>query len=392
MIKVYVLSPSLSLKDGIAYHAFYQAIWLSKIKDLEVYLIGCIQNSDEKIITKNRDVHLHIIKIRNRDIFTYFRLLKKILKKAHNDKIIIHGHGTLSSILPYIKILSTTYHSWGNSKLITVNTLHGVAFHYNLQRIRNRSILMHGVINFRHYINRITYSIYELLTSAINGIVNYNMIDFHIATCNYALQLSRKYYFIPYNKLALIPHSVDHKIYRPRRKEKLKEYLSNFIPENIINADIIIGTVAPLFYRKGIIFLLKSFIKVLKSEKDVKLLIIGRGYLYPFLISLIKRLDLMHHIHIVAEYIPEHLFPFIYSLFDIYILPTLYEPGISTSLLQAMSSGLPVITTSVGGNTEVLMHEINGILIRPFNVKELAQYSWQTNSIKIYKIYKNLII
>jgi sugar transferase (PEP-CTERM/EpsH1 system associated) len=50
--------------------------------------------------------------------------------------------------------------------------------------------------------------------------------------------------------------------------------------------------------------------------------------------------------------------------FDAFALPSLAE-GISNTLLEAMSSGLPVVATSVGGNVELVDDQVSGSLVPP---------------------------
>ena len=55
---------------------------------------------------------------------------------------------------------------------------------------------------------------------------------------------------------------------------------------------------------------------------------------------------------------------------DILIQPSLIE-GVSSTILEAMACKVPVITTNVGGNKEIIEHKKNGILIEPNNSKIL---------------------
>lgn len=55
---------------------------------------------------------------------------------------------------------------------------------------------------------------------------------------------------------------------------------------------------------------------------------------------------------------------------DIFILPSATE-GLSNSLLEALSCGLPAIATTVGGATDVIEHKKSGWLIPPENSQEL---------------------
>ena len=47
---------------------------------------------------------------------------------------------------------------------------------------------------------------------------------------------------------------------------------------------------------------------------------------------------------------------------DIFVLPSLNE-GISNTILEAMASGLPVVATDVGGNSEIVINGQTGILV-----------------------------
>ena len=56
---------------------------------------------------------------------------------------------------------------------------------------------------------------------------------------------------------------------------------------------------------------------------------------------------------------------------DCFVLPS-YNEGLPMALLEAMSYGLPVITTPVGGIGEVVDHQETGLLIDPGSVKQLC--------------------
>ncbi|MBK1644858.1 hypothetical protein CKO25_09395 [Thiocapsa imhoffii] len=56
---------------------------------------------------------------------------------------------------------------------------------------------------------------------------------------------------------------------------------------------------------------------------------------------------------------------------DLYVLPS-YDEGLPMGILEAMASGLPIVSTNVGGIPEAVESGVNGLLIEPGDVKSLA--------------------
>jgi glycosyltransferase involved in cell wall biosynthesis len=72
--------------------------------------------------------------------------------------------------------------------------------------------------------------------------------------------------------------------------------------------------------------------------------------------------------HGLQHNIPEHLFKR-----DVFVLPTYYREGVPRSILEALSVGMPVITTNTPGCKETVIHKKNGFLIEPQNLDELIK-------------------
>jgi glycosyltransferase involved in cell wall biosynthesis len=56
---------------------------------------------------------------------------------------------------------------------------------------------------------------------------------------------------------------------------------------------------------------------------------------------------------------------------DLVVLPS-YREGAPLSLIEAAACGLPLIATDVPGCREIVLHNVNGLLVPPRHVKELA--------------------
>lgn len=62
----------------------------------------------------------------------------------------------------------------------------------------------------------------------------------------------------------------------------------------------------------------------------------------------------------------------LFDLCSVFILPS-YNEGLPMALLEAMSHGLAVITTNVGGIPSVIMNMVNGLMLPPGDVEALAK-------------------
>ena len=121
--------------------------------------------------------------------------------------------------------------------------------------------------------------------------------------------------------------------------------------------------------RKGVYYLVEAFAQVAHSFPDVRLTVAGclvdanvvrRG----FPESLRSRVD-------IEPFISSSDMPAVYARHDVFVLPSLVE-GMPLSLLEAMASAMPVVTTATCGMADVVEHEVNGLLVKPADGTRLA--------------------
>lgn len=79
-----------------------------------------------------------------------------------------------------------------------------------------------------------------------------------------------------------------------------------------------------------------------------------------------------HRDRIVHKVMTFHEMPLAYQEADIAIIPTMYSEGTSLSCLEALSSGLPVVASNVGGLNDLIIDGFNGRLISP-TVTEIVE-------------------
>ena len=58
---------------------------------------------------------------------------------------------------------------------------------------------------------------------------------------------------------------------------------------------------------------------------------------------------------------------------DIFCLPSYANEGVPQAILQAMFTGLPVISTPIGSITEIIADRHTGLIVQPHQAKALAE-------------------
>ncbi|NLM42904.1 MAG: glycosyltransferase family 4 protein [Clostridiales bacterium] len=141
------------------------------------------------------------------------------------------------------------------------------------------------------------------------------------------------------------------------------------IKKRTMREDFKVLFVGRFSWEKGIFDLIKV---VGEIRNGIKLTLVGDGIL---------RKDIERHIsqHSLEDIVDiygyvawgEKLFRLIRQ-HDILVLPS-YSEGLPLVLLEAMSMGVPIVASQVGGIPEIVKDEYNGLLFEPKNTKELKQ-------------------
>lgn len=112
--------------------------------------------------------------------------------------------------------------------------------------------------------------------------------------------------------------------------------------------------------RKNIGLLLDSFSELIKDNIPVELTLIG-GELSKAHAQRVKELEIDAHLTVVP-YVERHLLPGILSSWETFVIPS-HQEGLCIAALEAMSCGVPVISTKCGGPEGYINDGENGILI-----------------------------
>lgn len=161
------------------------------------------------------------------------------------------------------------------------------------------------------------------------------------------------------------PNGIDLERFKDLSKENIRKRLKIEEDEKII---IFVGTLRPV---KGIKYLIKAMKIIRQKNEDARLMLIGDGEERAYLENLVKELNLKNYVKFIEkvknENVPEYM-----VTSDVFVLPSLSESfGIVN--LEAMASGLPIVTTKVGGLPEVVKDGETGFLVEPKNPEQIAE-------------------
>lgn len=166
-------------------------------------------------------------------------------------------------------------------------------------------------------------------------------------------------------------------------KEKIKKYCGNteilvlynaaIIPESNLysNNSCYISLMGRLDERKGVYDLIHVIGEICSKYPYLKFKLAGDGDLER-LKKNIKSLGIEKNVEVLGWINNEKKFEILKKTL-IYLLPS-YNEGMPMSIIEAMSYGIPAVTSDVGGIPRLIKHGENGYLIKPGDIEALKKY------------------
>jgi len=161
--------------------------------------------------------------------------------------------------------------------------------------------------------------------------------------------------FMPDLNIIVIPNGIDIEKFHPAEKKGL-------------NKPIQVLTVCRLITRKRIDLLIKAVGQAKKAGQNIQLNIAGEGNLMDKLQQLAQTSGIADSINFMGR-VPAEQMPELYRRNDIFVMCSAHE-GMSNAMLEAMASGLPIITTACEGAEELI--DNNGIIVEQPRETDIA--------------------
>jgi L-malate glycosyltransferase len=176
-----------------------------------------------------------------------------------------------------------------------------------------------------------------------------------LVACSDGLK-NRSLRFLPSANIDIIPNGIDLDKFHPVANKEL-------------SGELKLLTVGRLSVTKRFEMLVEAVEILNKKGKNVRLTISGGGGLLDELKNLVEQKQLTGIINLTGRIETEKI-PDVYRQHDMFVSASMQE-GMSNAMLEAMGSGLPIITTKCEGVEELILD--NGIVVGSDSAESLAE-------------------
>ena len=190
------------------------------------------------------------------------------------------------------------------------------------------------------------------------GRMYYRDSRYYVAVSQWTKTQILRHQNVDAKRIRVIYNGVDGRVFSPKNASRARGAFPELVDLNVPKVLFLSRVTAS----KGIYILMKAIPRVL-DKVDAHFIFAGPG----------MKLPEHQHPNNVTElgYVDHRLTPFLYALADAFVLPSFYE-NFPLSILEAMASGCAVVASDVGGISELIVHEQNGLLVRSGNVDDIV--------------------
>ena len=192
----------------------------------------------------------------------------------------------------------------------------------------------------------------------INNLAFYNLVDRIVVNSKYMLANAVTWYGIKREKIEVIPNGI------------VLRRFTGHDDKLALDGDPSILYLGLISRRKGIDVLIQAVAKLRSELPNMKLHLVGDGHINDFhLLAKKKGIEK----HVVFHGLAAHsMVPRYYKSADICVFPSRHE-GFGITILEAMTSGTPIIASSIGSFREILSNGKNGILFKSEDADALSK-------------------
>lgn len=258
----------------------------------------------------------------------YFKKLQELYNRENFH--IVHSHGGVGGF--YGRLLKKH-----NPEIKSVHTIHGI-----------------------HYINIDSFFVRNTSKSIEQYLVQFT--DQTICETYNDLNTAIKNKIADIKKIRVIPNGID--ITQFGKKEKKIGLLMDLgFDEN----NFIVGNISRFDVQKNQKLIIQSAYYLVKKFPEMRFVLVGDGKYFKRMKQYARDANLDQFIAFTGE--QQNISDY-YSIFDIFVFPSLWE-GMPYVLLQAMASKLPVVCSNIPNHLEVIKNNQSALTINPYEADDL---------------------
>jgi glycosyltransferase involved in cell wall biosynthesis len=314
------------------------------------------------------------------------RMFIEFLRHASHDKYnfyvcVLLAHGFVNEKLTEMNVVNTCLNMRGYWDLTAWWKLYAFAKGKQIDLIRTYGLKAHLIGRIVGKILGIPVNITSVRSTdpwrkwyhVLLDFLTSGLTDLYIANSEAGRKITHQRERIPLSKIVTIPNGIDMTKYLFQASDGHKlaaAYKQRF---GIAREDRVIGIVANFRKMKGHQTIVDALSRIQAEILNIKCLFVGDEFVNEKsykqeLYKYVQETQLEHTIIFTGT---QEDIPGILSVFDLFLLPSLWE-GFPTSILEAMAMKKPVIASAVGGIPEIIVPDKTGILIPPQNPDALA--------------------
>ncbi len=215
---------------------------------------------------------------------------------------------------------------------------------------------------------------------------------------------------LPLDKVDVIPNAIDPTKYQTSvDRGSVRQRYGVGYGEKLI---LCVGRLVP---QKGIEYFIRAIPSIAKRYPEAKFIIVGEGWSRDILEAEAQSSGHGKKIRFTGFASDQEVI-YLMTSADVLVVPTVYEPfGIVA--LEGMATGVPVVTSKVGGLSEVIEHDRTGLFVYPRSPESIAwgidqvlsdpdhakwltenakeklhkAYSWEAVAMKTVEVYRKVV-
>jgi len=193
--------------------------------------------------------------------------------------------------------------------------------------------------------------------------------DFFLVPSVEWVQLLARVYKVNERRIVLFRNGADAAKFNPHVNCTSLRSALNFKNEKVV---LYSGQISRI---RGLDYLVRAMVDVVKEERDVRLLIVGEGGEKSELVGLVRRMGLDDYV-LFKSSVSHDFMPAYTCLADVAIGPLVALPitvgTLPIKVIEYMACGKPVVACYDGASKDLVMDRYNGVLIHSGDVKELS--------------------